>query len=190
MLIRYSLDAIAIFWIAWFLYWLIAAANVKSARWREPLSQRWRHSIPFFLAAVLMIPTNPPWGVLRHRFIPFSPALPTIGALIVAVSLGFAVWARLHLGRDWSGTITLKEDHRLVTTGPYAFVRHPIYTGLLFAFVGTALAIGEWRCALATVFLVAGILVRCSAEEAKMRETFPDYDDYAGRTKRLIPFLY
>jgi protein-S-isoprenylcysteine O-methyltransferase Ste14 len=182
--------AIPALWLGWILYWIIAAGNVKETRWHEPRHERIRHSLPFLIAFGLIIVPGWRLGVLGYRFLPDTSILPLIGTAIVALALGFACWARVHLGRNWSGTITLKEDHALITTGPYAFVRHPIYTGILFGFVGTALAIGEWRGLLAIVSILIGIEVRCSAEERKMRETFPNYDDYVRRTKRLVPFIY
>lgn len=68
-----------------------------------------------------------------------------LGLLMVICGLAFAVWARIHLGRNWSGTVTVKEDHELIRSGPYGIVRHPIYTGLLLAIAGTAIVFGEWR---------------------------------------------
>jgi protein-S-isoprenylcysteine O-methyltransferase Ste14 len=182
--------AIPVLWLAWILYWIFAAANVKATRWNEAPRDRLRHSLPFVLAFILLVLSGRHLGILGHRFVPDTWELPLVGTVIVALGLGLACWARVHLGRNWSGTITLKEDHALVTTGPYGFVRHPIYTGLLFAFAGTALGIGEWRGIVGTALLFVGIEVRCSAEERKMRETFADYDDYVRRTKRLIPFIY
>jgi protein-S-isoprenylcysteine O-methyltransferase Ste14 len=190
MAISFSRYAIPLLWLGWIAYWIVAAGNVKATRWHEPQRERLRHSLPFVAAFLLIAMPGGRLGVLGYRFLPDTRILPLIGTAIVALGLGFACWARVHLGRDWSGTITLKEDHSLVTTGPYGLVRHPIYTGMLFGFIGTALAIGEWRGILGTICILIGIEVRCSAEERKMRETFPEYDDYVRRTKRLIPFIY
>jgi protein-S-isoprenylcysteine O-methyltransferase Ste14 len=182
--------AVPVLWILWLGYWMVAAGNVKATRWQPPTGQRLLQTLPFVIAPVFFIAQTPNWGVLGRLFIPFHPIEPVLGALILAAGFAFAVWARLHLGRDWSGTVRLKEDHSLVTSGPYRFVRHPIYTGILLGFIGTALSIGEWRGILAILIILFGILVRCRAEEQAMREVFPDYDDYRRKTWALIPFLY
>lgn len=182
--------AIPALWLIWLVYWMVAATNVKATRWRPSGGRRLLQTLPFALAALLIALQNMDWGILSERFIPFRPIQSILGTVLLACGLCFGVWARVHLGRDWSGTVTLKEDHSLVTSGPYRFVRHPIYTGILLGFVGTVLAIGEWRGILATVILLFGVLVRCRAEEQAMRETFPEYDDYRRRTWALMPFLY
>lgn len=190
MLGTVSRAAIPILWIAWLIYWMVAARDVKTTRWKEPVSERWLHGVPFILAAALLIPPAPSWGFLIERFLPNTTFLDIAGTSIVALGLGFAVWARRHLGRDWSGTITLKDDHRLVRTGPYHYVRHPIYTGMLAGFIGTAIAVGQWRSLIATFFFLIGVLVRCRVEETKMRETFPEYEEYRRRSWAIFPFLY
>jgi len=101
-----------------------------------------------------------------------------------------AAWARRYLGTNWSSTVTIKEGHELVTAGPYAIVRHPIYTGLILAFVGTALAIGEWRAVLAAVLGVIAFWRKLSLEERWMREQFGErYQAYSRRVPALIPFV-
>jgi protein-S-isoprenylcysteine O-methyltransferase Ste14 len=143
------------------------------------------------LAALLLaLPPHRLPGVLNDRFLPRGALFPWLGTLLVAAGLGLASWARVHLGRNWSGTVTLKEGHTLVVSGPYGVVRHPIYTGLLFAFLGTALAIGEWRGLAAFALALFAFLYKSRAEEARMRETFPQYADYRRRTKALLPFIY
>jgi protein-S-isoprenylcysteine O-methyltransferase Ste14 len=177
-------------WLAWLVYWTVAALNTKPARWRESIGSRASHVIPLVAAAVLL--AAPGWlpPVLSTRFEPAGELFPALGAVIVAAGLGFAVWARAHLGRNWSGIITVKEHHALVRTGPYRIVRHPIYTGLLFALVGTAMAIGQWRGLLALAFALIGFLWKISVEEKRMRENFPEYAEYRRQTAALIPLLY
>ncbi|MGH7094060.1 MAG: methyltransferase family protein, partial [Stellaceae bacterium] len=98
--------------------------------------------------------------------------------------------ARVYLGRNWSGKVVVKEDHSLVRDGPYRWVRHPIYTGMLLALLGTALAIGEWRGFLALACALVGVLFRVHAEEARMAETFSEYAQYRLRTSALVPGIY
>ena len=100
------------------------------------------------------------------------------------------MWARVHLGRNWSGIVTVKEGHELITGGPYAIVRHPIYTGLLLAFIGSALARGEWRGVLAVAVVLAALWRKLGLEERWMREQFGSaYQAYSQRVAALVPFL-
>lgn len=177
-------------WLAFLVYWLVAARKVKSTRWREPLRSQLRHWVFFGLGAFFILPHPPVWERLAEPYMPYSPILVPIGAMIAAIGFGFAVWARLHLGGEWSDTVALKQEHSLVDTGPYGIVRHPIYSGLLLAFIGTAVSRDEWRCLMAVGLVATGFVLRCVAEEAKMRQALPEYDAYARRTKRIIPLIY
>jgi protein-S-isoprenylcysteine O-methyltransferase Ste14 len=100
----------------------------------------------------------------------------------------FAAWARVTLGRNWSATITVKQDHDLITSGPYRFVRHPIYTGLLLGLAGIAVARGEWRGVLGVVLAFGAFWRKLRIEERWMREQFGGaYDEYSRRVAALIP---
>jgi protein-S-isoprenylcysteine O-methyltransferase Ste14 len=113
-----------------------------------------------------------------------------IGAALNLVGLSLAIWARGHLGRNWSGVVTIKEDHELITGGPYAMVRHPIYTGLLLAFVGLALARGEWRGIFGVLIAAGAFWRKLKVEERWMLERFGDkYQTYSQRVSALIPFV-
>jgi protein-S-isoprenylcysteine O-methyltransferase Ste14 len=175
-------------WFAWLLYWIVAAADVKATRWRETVASRLLHRVPLALAALLLLPRRLE-PIMTARYLPQGPLFPALGAIMVAVGLGFAIWARRHLGGNWSGEVTLKEDHSLIQTGPYKYVRHPIYTGIWLAFVGSAAAIGEWRGILAVVLVLLAFLYKIRLEEAGMRKTFPEYEQYRRTTAALIPFV-
>ena len=177
-------------WLAWAVFWTVAARHTKPARWRESIASRVLHVVPLLACAVLL--AAPRWlpPILSARVEPAGRLLPVLGAVIIAAGLGFAVWARAHLGRNWSGIVTVKEGHVLVRTGPYRVVRHPIYSGLLLALTGTAMAIGEWRDVLAVIFALIGFLWKIQVEEKRMRENFPEYADYRRQTAALIPLLY
>jgi protein-S-isoprenylcysteine O-methyltransferase Ste14 len=115
--------------------------------------------------------------------------LPVLGIVVVAGGFGFAVWARVHLGRNWGMPMAVKEEPELVTSGPYRFVRHPIYTGILTAVVGTALAINLLVLAVA-VAVGAFFLYSATIEERNLGAIFPiAYPAYRARTKMLIPFV-
>jgi protein-S-isoprenylcysteine O-methyltransferase Ste14 len=177
-------------WLTWLLYWWLSARDVKRTRRREPLKSQLLHRVPLMLVALLV--AAPAWlpPPLTRRFLPAGPALPMFGAVLVAAGLGFSVWARRHLGRNWSSSVVVKEDHALIRSGPYAHVRHPIYTGLLLALLGTVLAIGEWRGLAALALALLAFAWKSRAEEGRMRETFPEYEQYRRETASLIPFVY
>lgn len=182
--------AIPALWIAWVVYWAVAARDTKPTRWQEASGVQWLHGGPFLLCALLL--AAPQWqpAVLTARVWPPGPVLPLLGTALVAAGLGFAAWARRHLGRNWSSRVVVKQGHALVRTGPYRRVRHPIYSGMLLAILGTALAIGEWRGFAALGCALAGILVRVRAEEARMGETFPEYAEYRRRSAALVPGVF
>jgi protein-S-isoprenylcysteine O-methyltransferase Ste14 len=177
-------------WIVWLLIWLFASFGVKkTVRQEDPLS-RLGNTAPIWIGAFLLV-ARPSWlGPLHIRIIPHDLMTFYIGAVLTFIGLVFAVWARFHIGRNWSGVITLKEDHALIRSGPYALVRHPIYSGLLLAIIGSAIAGGDIAAALAVVAVLYAVLRRVSIEESWMSETFGrEYADYKASTPALIPFL-
>jgi len=129
-------------------------------------------------------------GWLSRQIFPDSPAALRIGLALTFAGIAFAVWARLWIGRNWSGTVTLKENHELVQTGPYSLVRHPIYSGFLLAFLGTAIVQGELRALLGFPLVVLGWWLKLRMEEAFMSEQFGNaYLEYKRRVKALVPFV-
>jgi protein-S-isoprenylcysteine O-methyltransferase Ste14 len=181
---------IPMLWLAWLLYWWYRARNVKPSRWSEPLRSQLQHRVPLIFAAILL--AAPHWvpRVLTRRFLPVGPFLPVLGTVVLAAGLGFSVWARRHLGSNWSAHVVVKEGHALVRTGPYQYVRHPIYTGILLAFLGMVVTIGEWRGLLALPLALLAFARKSTAEEERMRQTFPEYENYQRETAALIPFVY
>lgn len=176
-------------WLFWLGYWIFNAFRVKKTRWRAPWPVELLHRVPLALAAVLLFAGHG-YGFLSGRFLPQTVALGMLGTLIVALGLGFAVWARRHLGANWSAAVTLKEGHTLIRSGPYALVRHPIYSGMLLAVAGTVIAFGEWRDLLAFGLVLFALVVKARVEERGMRATFADYEHYRRETAALIPFVY
>jgi protein-S-isoprenylcysteine O-methyltransferase Ste14 len=187
VLYRYLFKAM---WLSWAGYWWVSSRNVKRAVRHESLPSRLSHIAPLALAALLFSVPNLPAPVLRTRFLSSTTWPLNIAVALTAAGLLFAVWARQYLGSNWSGTVTLKEDHELITSGPYALVRHPIYTGLLLAFVGSAMAIGEWRAALAFALASLALWRKLRLEERLMHQQFGEaYQAYCRRVPALIPFL-
>jgi protein-S-isoprenylcysteine O-methyltransferase Ste14 len=177
-------------WLAWIAYWWYSARDVKKTSRPEPLRSKLKHRIPLVLGALFLAAPRLVPRVLTRRFVPESLVYPAAGTLLLALGLGFAVWARRHLGRNWSAQVVVKEDHALVRSGPYRYVRHPIYTGILLAFLGMALTIGEWRALVGLAFVLLSFMVKSREEEGRMRETFPEYQEYQRRTAALVPYVY
>ena len=181
---------LASLWLTWLAFWIVCGFQTKTTARRESLGSRLSHGLPLLAAAVLMASRQLPIGWLYGRLLPATTAVPVSGMAMTAVGLAFAIWARLHLGGNWSGTITLKQDHTLVRTGPYRLVRHPIYSGLLLALLGSAIAIGEWRGLLAVALAGLALLRKSSLEEHWLRENFGnDYERYASEVPALIPSI-
>jgi protein-S-isoprenylcysteine O-methyltransferase Ste14 len=176
-------------WCAWALVWVVAALRSKATRRRESMWSRLAHVVPLIVGGVLLGWRDPPSGVLTLRLWPLSFGAYLLGLVLLVAGLGIAVWARVHLGRNWSGTVSVKEGHELIRTGPYAYVRHPIYTGLLTAVLGTAIASGTVRAALGFLIILAALARKLRTEELFMRETFPgEYPRYSAEVPALIPF--
>jgi len=173
--------AIAIAWIIFWVYWLASAFGVKQGRGgrrRVPLTG-------LSVLSVLLLVRVFRGGSLGVH----SPVLGAIGAVVFASGIALAIWARVHLGRNWGMPMTQKAEPELVTSGPYRFVRHPIYSGLLAGLLGTALATN--LIGLVIVAVLGGYFYySASVEEKNLIETFPTaYPAYRTSTKMLIPFL-
>jgi protein-S-isoprenylcysteine O-methyltransferase Ste14 len=182
---------IAVMWIAWLGYWLIVARDVKPVRRQESFGSRLAFVVPIAIGAILLASAGLRLPRFDDRFLPASPAITWAGTILVAAGLAFMVWARRTLGRNWSGRVTLKENHELIRRGPYRLVRHPIYTGLILALLGTALAFGQWRDVIALAFITAAILHKIKVEERFLAESFPgDYARYRAEVPALIPFIF
>jgi protein-S-isoprenylcysteine O-methyltransferase Ste14 len=184
-----SFIAISLLWLGWVAYWIIAARNVKAVAETASWQSRLIYSVPLFIAALLLLDRDL-GHFLNTHLVPHTPEIAWAGAVLTAAGLAFATWARVILGTNWSGQVTVKEGHELIRTGPYALARHPIYTGLVLALFGTALAVGEMRGLIALVLATASFIYKMGIEERAMRRTFGGtYDDYARQVKALIPFV-
>ncbi len=180
-----------VLWIAFLVYWQIKAIGTKTTRRLEPVASRILRALIFLIAIVLLATTRIPLPWLYLQLWPAGLWPFWLGAAVLIAGLLFAVWAREHLGANWSRSVTIKQDHELITTGPYAVVRHPIYTGILAGFLGTAIALSQVRglIVFALIFLVLWLKLRM--EEQWMRSQFGQtYAAYAHQTAALVPYLF
>jgi protein-S-isoprenylcysteine O-methyltransferase Ste14 len=170
------------------MYWFIAGRNVKLTERHESAASRAGHIVPLVFGAMLLSLPTLPRAFLCGKILPPSMPLFFGGVAVVAAGLAFSVWARVYLGRNWSGTVTLKQDHELIVGGPYRYVRHPIYTGLLLAFIGCAIARDEWRGVLAIAIMYAALWRKLKLEERWMIDQFGDaYRRFCAEVPALIP---
>jgi protein-S-isoprenylcysteine O-methyltransferase Ste14 len=186
---RFTADSgILLAWLALFLVWLAGLASTKRTVRAQPAGSRLFYLVLLLFGFALL---NERWirfGWLEGRVVPRLHWIPIAALALTVAGCAFAIWARLMLGRNWSGRATVKEGHELITSGPYALARHPIYTGILCAVAGTALAVGQWRGVVAFFVILFALLIKMSQEERLMMQTFPDsYPLYRQRVKALIP---
>ena len=185
-----ALDIISGCWLVFVAIWVFAAVSTKRAVYREPRTQRLRYWVLLVIAYLLMFYGERLPYPLNLGIIPHVAPTAWAAAVLCVIGLVFSVWARVTLGRNWSGVVTLKEGHELVERGPYRFVRHPIYTGILTMFLATALAQGRLSGFIGTLLLFASFWIKLRDEEKLMLQQFPGrYTDYRRRAKRIIPFV-
>jgi protein-S-isoprenylcysteine O-methyltransferase Ste14 len=178
-------------WMAVFLLWAITAlTSRRSGHARFQGGARLANWI-VGIAWWVLFSRGRAFPVLARRFLPMTPALSYLGLALTVLGLAFAVWSRFYLGRNWSAVVTVKEDHQLKRSGPYAIVRHPIYSGFMLATLGSAIAFGELGGLLAAVLIVAAWGYKARLEEAAMIEQFgAEYENYRREVKGLVPFLW
>ena len=177
-------------WLVLFSYWLIAALHRKKTVYRQSFVSQWLISTGLGCSFTLVYFPDLSIGVLGRQLAPHTPIWGLAGVLCCGSGVGFAIWARLMLGRNWSGVVTLKEDHELIRRGPYRYVRHPIYSGFLLGLFGATLTVGLVRAALGTALLLAVFLYKIHKEERLLSRQFPeDYAAYRRQVKALVPFV-
>lgn len=177
-------------WAVWLIFWMVAALRAKPTRERENAWSRLSYHAPLVLGAVALGVPNFLGEPLEGVFVSQSPIWLWIGIALVVIGLGFAAAARLWLGGNWSGTVTIKQGHELIRSGPYALVRHPIYTGMLLALIGSALGVGKWRALIGLALIILSFLRKVKIEERYMAAQFGEaYVRYRAEVPALIPFL-
>ena len=171
-------------WAAFWLYWILAAFSMK--RGRISWSRELRIRVVIVALAIVLVRL----GAFRGYGANSDPARAAIGLVLFALGLGFAVWARLHLGRNWGTPMTQKDEPELVTSGPYRLARHPIYSGILVAGVGTAVAL-SWLWLTAVALAGVYFVYAATVEERFLTEQFPEaYPAYKRSTRMLVPYVF
>ena len=177
-------------WILFLVYWQVKAADTKTTQRLEPAASRLLRVFLFLVAIALLLTTRIPLPWLYLQIWPQGLLPFWLGAAVTIAGLLFAVWAREHLGRNWSRSVTIKQDHELITTGPYSVARHPIYTGILAGFLGMAIAISQVRGFIVFALIFLALWLKLRMEEQWMRAQFGEaYATYAHRTAALVPYL-
>ena len=176
-------------WVVFIIYWFTAAFFMK-----KTVEVPWHWfvlRVVIVLAIVLYYRSSLYHTITTFHTVPSSHyILGSIGAFLSVAGIGFAIWARWHLGRNWGMPMTKKAEPELVTSGPYAFVRHPIYTGVICAVFGSAF-VNSTVWAIPAVLLTAYFLYSAKAEEQFFQQQFPkQYPAYKKRTKMIIPYVY
>ena len=177
-------------WAVFGVYWIVAARRRKAEQTSELSLYR---LVRILLLAVTFALLFSPWarvGPLGRRFLPPLPIIAYIGFALAVAGMGIAVWARIHLGQYWSDKVVLKLDHQLISSGPYARMRHPIYSGVLLGVAGTALVVGEWRGVVAFFLLLTNYAVKANREEKILAGAFAEgFSEHKKRAGFLLPRL-
>ena len=176
-------------WICFFAYWIIRARQGKKIAERQGVWSALTHRFPlgfsYYLLVAWFLPLPMNLSVTSHADLAIA-----MGDFICVLGLFVTLWARRTLAGNWSSDVTFKQGHELIRRGPYRFVRHPIYTGLLTMCLGTAIEIGRLRGWLALPLMTAALWIKLKQEEALMLRHFPDeYQDYQKQVKALVPFV-
>jgi protein-S-isoprenylcysteine O-methyltransferase Ste14 len=175
-------------WMVFFLYWAISALSSKVAKKSESVLARFQRMVPLVVAYSLLFYQVTRVGWLGKRFVADTSAAAVIGVTLTTAGVAFAIWARWHLGANWSAIVSIREQHELIRTGPYRRVRHPIYTGMLLAMAGTALVLGELRGLLAFAITLFAFYWKARKEEAWLTREFGEsFEAHAKQTGMFLP---
>ena len=175
-------------WLLFGAYWLVSALKRKKTKQRETILQRFRYTLPLALVFYLLYQRQPHYGWLDNRFFPAGPFGEWLGVFLTAAGIAVAFWARWHLGTNWSGVVTLKEGHELIRTGPYRSIRHPIYTGILLALLGTAITFGAVRGLFAVAIVWLSFYIKARREESFLSQEFgPGFAEHKQHTGMFLP---
>lgn len=175
-------------WIVFLVYWVVTGLKTRATVRQESFASRYGVLALEVAGFVLLFSQNASVGVLARHIIPRTMAGAVAGTVMTWLGIGLALWARFHLGQYWSARITLKEGHQLIRTGPYARLRHPIYSGLDLAVIGSALVIDRWRCVAGVGLIMLGYVIKARREESLLAGQFgPAFEEHRQHTGFLLP---
>ncbi|HEX9407211.1 MAG TPA: isoprenylcysteine carboxylmethyltransferase family protein [Thermoanaerobaculia bacterium] len=176
-------------WMIFVVFWVVAAFSTKKTAYRQPVAERGISGALLIAGAATLLLAQRGYP-LNPSIVPHTHFTAAVATLVTMSGLAFAPWARIVLGRNWSGRVTLKENHELILRGPYQFVRHPIYTGLLTMVLGSVLLVGRAGALLGWLVFVAGLWLKTAQEEKLLLTQFPaEYAAYRQHVRRIIPFV-
>ena len=179
---------IALPWVIFLVVWFIAAFKTRTNEKREPSASRYFVMALMILGYYCLFGNAIPLIFLHKRFIPSTTLVVVVGGVLTWMGIGLCLWARYHLAENWSARVTIKVGHELIRTGPYSCFRHPIYSGLLLAAIGTAIAFGEVRGLFGVGFILTGFLIKAKKEENMLNAQFGSaFEDHRRRTGFLLP---
>jgi protein-S-isoprenylcysteine O-methyltransferase Ste14 len=180
---------IEIAWVVFLFYWVISSFSAKKIARREGGAAILRRIVMGFAAYFLLVRSHDArLGFLTASPVPETLSLAWFGAALTCLGVAFAIWARIHIGRYWSATVSLKAEHKLIKTGPYARIRHPIYTGILLALLGSAAATDTYGALLAVAIYLIGFWLKARKEEALLAHEFGVvFEEYWRQTGFLLP---
>jgi protein-S-isoprenylcysteine O-methyltransferase Ste14 len=175
-------------WVVFLVVWFIAAFKTRGNEKRESSTSRYFVMALMILGYYCLFGNAIPLVFLHKRFVLLTPPVVVVGGVMTWLGIGLCLWARYHLAENWSARVTIKVDHKLIRTGPYAYFRHPIYSGLLLAAIGTAIAFGEVRGLLGVGFILTGFLIKAKKEEKMLNMQFGRaFEEHRRQTGFLLP---
>ena len=189
-IIAWPTKLLALIWLAWIVSWVAASFWSGRTKAHVPTWDSWVYRLPILAGAILLMPLTA--RILGQEPLYHPSNLITYAlAVVTLIGISFTWWARIHLGRFWSNAITHKEDHRVVDTGPYGLVRHPIYTGLILAILATGVAVATWSALIGALLISFGEWQKARMEEGFLAvELGPEaYGPYRSRVPMIVPFL-
>jgi protein-S-isoprenylcysteine O-methyltransferase Ste14 len=175
-------------WLIFVAVWLVGALKTRRTVSKETLTSRYGVLLMEVLGDVLIFITAAGIGRLGDLVAPRTYTVAVVGVALTWIGIAIALWARWHLGQFWSSRVTLKENHELIRTGPYAHFRHPIYSGLDLAAIGGTLAIDQWRCVIGVALVVLGYWIKARTEESMLAAQFGEaFQEHCRHTGFLLP---
>jgi protein-S-isoprenylcysteine O-methyltransferase Ste14 len=180
--------AVQLPWLIFVAYWFFASLGVNKMERAEPRGEVAARVLVMAAAFYFLYDNDPRFGILNRQFIPERDGVFAAGSALTYAGVAFAIWARYHIAQYWSASVALRAGHQLIRTGPYAWIRHPIYTGMLLAVFGTALAIGRYRALVAFAIVLACFVWKSKREERLLASQFgPAFDEHRRHTGFFLP---